>query len=53
VQCSVLPALRKASRRLLRLRPEEKANFDCDCVLLCVAEERLGAAPMPIFYYQV
>jgi hypothetical protein len=50
---SVLPALRKACRRLLRLSPEEKSNFDLDCVLLCLMEEKLGAIPLPIFYYQV
>jgi hypothetical protein len=49
----VLPALRKACHRLLRLKPEEKLNFDADCVLLCVMEEKLGEAPMPVFYYQV
>lgn len=53
LQGSVLPALRKACRRLLRLKPEEKTNFDSDCVLLCVMENKLGGAPLPIFYYQV
>jgi hypothetical protein len=53
LHCSVLPKLKQAGRRLLRLSPDAKSNFDADCALLCLMEHKLGGPALPIFYYQV